>query len=301
MQKHILLTGGTGVLGRHLTEALLSKGCKVSHLSRSPGKNPQVKTFVWNIEKGTIDDHCLDAVDTIVHLAGTAIADKRWTEERKDDIVKSRTESIRLIYALMQKREHQVTTIISASGIGYYSDRGDELLTEESAPAHDFLGTCCIEWERAVDEGKAHHLRIVKFRTGIVLALEGGALPQLAKPVKWGFGAALGNGKQWMPWIHLQDVTDMYLMAIENEHLDGTYNMAAPHPVTNKQLIQAVAKQLHRPLWLPGVPAFVLKTALGEMSTVVLGSTKASVEKIQRAGYQFKFPKITEALKDIYG
>lgn len=299
--KNILITGGSGLLGRQLTKALLNLGHTVNHLSRSPGKDPHVKTFLWDVDKGRIDEHCIDGVDTIIHLAGAGIADKRWTNERKREIVESRTKSISLIYGLMANKAHKVHTVISASGINYYGNRGNELLTEDSAPAHDFIGNCCIEWEKAVDEGKQFDLRILKFRTGVVLTTQGGALPQLALPVKLAVGSPLGTGKQWVPWIHHQDVIDMYLFGLDNEQLTGVYNMVAPLPVSNKEMTAAVAKQLHRPLWAPNVPAFLIKLLFGEMASLVLGSTKASAQKIEAAGFKFKYPDIASALKEIYG
>lgn len=298
--KKILITGGSGGLGKQLTDLLLSKGYNVSHLSRGEGKDNRVQTYRWDVNKGIIDEACIDGVDTIIHLAGAGIADERWTEERKKIIIESRTKSIALVYDLLKRKSNKVRFVISASGIGYYSDRGDELLTEENPPANDFLGRCCVLWEQAVDEGEKLGLRVAKFRTGVVLDKQAGALPKLSAPVKFGFGAALGSGRQWMPWIHWQDVAYMYLFAIEQE-LSGVYNMAAPNPITNKQLTQAVAKQLNKPLWLPNVPAFALKLALGEMSTLVLGSTKASADKIEQAGFHFKFDSIDKALTDIYG
>ncbi len=298
--KSILLTGGTGLIGKNLTKQLLAKGYRVSHLSREPGKDPHVKTFLWDIHKGEIDADCIDGVDIVIHLAGAGIADKRWTEERKKELIDSRTKSIGLIYHLLRTKKHQVHSIISASAIGYYSDRGDELMTETSPPSNDFMAKCCIEWEAAVDEGKQLNLRIVKFRTGVVLD-NGGALAKLAMPIKLYVGSPLGSGKQWIPWIHWLDVVDMYMYAIENETFTGTYNMAAPNPVTNKQLTRAVAKQLHKPLWAPKIPAFLLKLLMGEMSTIVLGSTKVSARKIEDAGFKFKYPEITLALKEIYG
>jgi uncharacterized protein (TIGR01777 family) len=288
-------------LGKQLTEELLSKGHTVSHLSRSKGKNPRVKTFLWDVDKGQIDEHCIDGVDTIIHLAGAGIADKRWTKERKREIVESRTRSIGLVYGLMKAKANRVHTVISASGVGYYSDRGDVILTEESEPAHDFIGTCCIDWENAVDEGKELGLRILKFRTGVVLTTDGGALPQLAMPIKFGIGSALGTGKQWIPWIHQRDVVDMYLLGLDNEKLTGVYIMAAPNPVTNADLTKAVAKQLKRPLWAPKVPAFLIKLLFGEMATLVLGSTRTSAQKILDVGFQFRYPDIAAALQEIYG
>jgi len=298
--KSILLTGGTGLVGTALTDQLLANGHEVSHLSRKPGKDNRVKTFLWDVHKRDIDERCIDGVDLIIHLAGAGIAEKRWTEERKKEIIDSRSKSIGLIYDLLRKKKHQVTSVISASAIGYYSDRGDELLTEDSPPNTDFMARCCVEWEAAVDEGKDLNLRIAKFRTGVVLANEG-PLKLMAQPVKLYVGAPLGNGKQWVPWIHWQDVVDMYLMAVENDKFTGTYNMVSPNPVTNKELTKAIAKQLHKPLWAPNVPAFFLKLLLGEMSTIVLGSTKVSAQKIEDAGFKFKYPVIESALREIYG
>jgi len=299
-QKTILLTGGTGLIGSSLTRQLLDKGYTVSHLSRSPGKDPAVNTFLWDVHKGQIDAHCIDRVDMIIHLAGAGIADERWTEDRKKELIDSRTKSIQLIYSLLKTGKHQVKTVISASAIGYYSDRGEELMTEDSPPFNDFMARCCIEWEAAVDEGKQLALQIVKFRTGVVLD-KAGALAKMAMPVKLYVGAPLGSGRQWIPWIHVQDVVGMYLFAIDNEDFEGIYNMVAPNPVTNMQLTQAIAKQLHKPLWLPKVPAFLLKLLLGEMSTIVLGSTKVSSKKIEAAGFKFSYPEVSSALRQIYG
>lgn len=298
---NILITGGSGGLGRRLSKLLLAKGHSVSFLSRNPAKDIDIKTFIWDVNKGTIDEHCIDGVDTIVHLAGAGIADKRWTDQRKKEIVESRTKSIALLYNLLKSRANKVTSVISASGIGYYSDRGEELLTETSAPKTDFLSQCCVDWEAAVDEGDKLGLRVVKFRTGVVLDKDAGALPALASPVKLYIGSPIGSGKQWISWIHWQDAIDMYLFAIENKELKGVFNMVAPNPVTNAQMIKAVAKQLHKPTWAPNVPAFVLKLMLGEMSSLVLGSTKVAGKKIKDAGFSFKYAEIAEALKEIYG
>ncbi|TSJ44539.1 TIGR01777 family protein [Mucilaginibacter corticis] len=301
MSKHILLTGGTGLIGGKLTEALLNKGHRVSHLSRTPSTHHGVTTFLWDVDKGQIDEACINGVDTIVHLAGANIADGRWTDARKKEIIESRTKSIALVYKLLKaKPQHTVKAVVSASGISYYGDKGDELLTETSAPGTDFLASCCLQWEHAVNMGESLGLRIVKFRTGVVLDANGGALTTLAKPIKLGFGATLGTGKQWMAWIHETDVIDMYLYGIENEQLTGEYNMVAPNPVTNKQLTKAVAKELHKPLWLPKVPSFALQLLLGEMSTVVLSSQKASAQKIEASGFKFKYPTLMWALKEIY-
>ena len=298
--KHILITGGSGLIARLVTDELLNRGYSVSHLSRGPGNNPKVKTYLWDVYKGEVDENCLEGISTVLHLAGENIAGKRWTDKRKKEIIDSRTKSIELICQLIKNKPNQVNTIISASAIGYYSDRGDELLTEDSLPSNDFMAQCCIAWENAVDEGKALGLRILKFRTGVVLNKNEGALLEMGRPIKLGFGAPMGSGKQWIPWIHWQDVVDMYLHAIERINLSGVYNMVAPNPVTNKQFTKALAKQLRRPVWPINIPAFIFKLLMGEMSTIVLGSTRVSAEKIENDGFVFKFPELTNALKEIY-
>jgi len=299
--RHILITGGSGLIARLVTDELLNQGYSVSHLSRKPGNNPGIKTYLWDVYKGQIDENCLEGISTILHLAGENIADKRWTDKRKKEIIDSRTKSIGLIYQLIKTRPNQVNTIISASAIGYYSDRGDELQTEDSPPSNDFMAQCCIAWENAVDEGKALGLRILKFRTGVVLNKSEGALLEMGRPIKLGFGAPMGSGKQWIPWIHWQDVVGMYMHAIEKINLSGVYNMVAPHPVTNKQFTKALGKQLYRPVWPINVPSFVFRLLMGEMSTIVLGSTRVSAEKIEKDGFTFKYPELTGALKEIYG
>jgi hypothetical protein len=296
----VLITGASGTVGKSLTQLLLTVGYEVVCLSRTVSANDKIETYKWDIPKKEIDPNCINGVDIIVHLAGAGIADGRWTDERKHEIIESRTESIRLIYDLIKTRPNQVKRVVSASAAGYYSDRGDDLMNEEDLPASDFLGECCVLWEQAVDEGLALDLSVVKFRTGVILDKESGALQKLAAPIKLGFGAPLGDGKQWMPWIHLQDVVNMYFMGIADLSLNGAYNMSAPSPVTNKELTKAVAKQFKKPLWLPNVPAFALNLAFGEMGAVVLGSTKMSTEKIEKTGFKFLFPTIELALKNIY-
>ena len=228
------------------------------------------------------------------------IHQKIWTNKRKQEIIASRTESIRLLYDLLSRRGHIVRSVISASGVGYYGNRGNELLTEESTAGKGFLANSCIEWEKAVDEGKQQQLRVVKLRTGVVLSREGGALPSMAKPIKLGLGAPLGSGRQWMPWIHIRDIVEMYSFALENEALEGVFNAAAPQPVTNADLTKTIARVLEKPVLLPSVPALVLRVIMGEMSSVVLNSTRTSSKKIKDEGFTFKFPELTSALRDIY-
>ncbi len=301
MGKKVLITGGSGTVGEHLSKLLLKKGYRVANLSRSSKIDAHVETFVWDIDKGLIDENCIKDVSIIIHLVGAGIADSNWTNERKKVIIDSRTKSIQLIYNLLKIKKHKVETVVSASASGFYSDRGNDLMSEDNQPNSDFMALCCIAWENAVDEGNALGLRVVKFRTGVILDKDSGALPKISAPVKYGFGAPLGSGKQWISWIHIDDVVAMYLKGIEDDKLRGAYNMSTPYPLTNYSLTNAIAKQFNKPLWLPNVPSFVLKMIFGEMSIVVLGSTKMDTKKIEETNFRFKFPEIKAALKNIYG
>lgn len=300
--KTILITGGSGLIGKSLTDLLLNKGYIVHHLSReskAPTKN--IKVYKWDLQQKIIDPACIQGVDAIIHLAGEGIAASPWTKKQKKKIIDSRTESIRLLFRLLEQNPaHQVKTIISASGVGYYGNRGDNLLEESSNPGSDFLAQTCIIWENAVEEAKKFGFRIVKLRTGVVLSSHGGALKQIEKPIKMGIGSPLGSGKQWMSWIHIDDLARMYLFAIENENISGAYNAASPFPVTNSEITNQIAHALNKSLWAPAVPAFALSLLMGEMCAVVLNSTKTSANKIINAGFRFNFEKIDDALKNIY-
>ncbi len=302
MAKTVLITGATGLIGRHLVKMLLDQGYFIHTLSRNKRDDvPGIKSFIWDVDKGKIDEQCIENVEVIFHLAGESIAGRAWTKERKKQIIGSRTKSIELLYKLIEdKRPSQIKTIVSASAVGYYGDRNDELLTEESPPGNDFMAKTCIQWEAAVDKGRMPGLRIVKLRTGIVLSDEGGALPALAGLVKAGFGAALGSGRQWVPWIHLSDAIRMYRYVLENEQADGAYNQAAPAPVTNQEMTEILAEVLKKPLWLPGVPSFLLRLILGEKKAVVLSSTRTTSAKITELGFRFQYSSLKEALTDIY-
>ncbi|RAJ33310.1 TIGR01777 family oxidoreductase [Pedobacter cryoconitis] len=301
MNQHILLTGATGMLGKDLIQTLLKRGNKVSILSRKPHQIDQVKVFLWDVEKQKIDAACLEGVDSIIHLAGENISKGKWTEQRKKEIIDSRVLSTQLLFKTIATNPNQIKNFISAAAIGYYGNRADEILTEESKPGHNFLADCCIQWEKAIDQGQQLKLRIVKIRTGVVLAKNDGALKAMATPIKLFAGAPLGSGKQWVPWIHYQDMTRIYLHALDNELLTGAYNATAPVPVTNKQMTKAIAKQLHRPVWPFSVPEKILQLILGEMSSLVLNSTHTTAHKIESSGFIFKYTQLEQALSDIYG
>ena len=300
MNQHILLTGATGMLGKDLIETILKRGYTVSVLSRKPQQINQVKVFLWDVYKQEIDMNCLVGVDSIIHLAGENISKGKWTDQRKKEIIDSRVLSTQLLYRIIAETKNQVKNFISAAAVGYYGTRGNEILTEESNPGHNFLAQCCVQWEKAIDQGHQLNLRIVKIRTGVVLAKHEGALEAMAKPIRFFAGAPLGNGKQWIPWIHYQDMTQVYLHALDNETLTGAYNASAPFPVTNKEITKAIAKQLHRPVWPFNVPEKVLQLILGEMSSLIMNSTNTSAQKILSSGFKFKYPHIEQALTDIY-
>ena len=301
MGNHVLITGATGMIGKGLIRVLLEKGYEVSVLSRNAKPIPQVKVYSWDVHAGKIDEKAFDGVTAIIHLAGENIAAGKWTAERKKEIIDSRVDSTALLYRSLHKIKHEVTDFISASAVGFYGDCGDEILTEDTEAGFGFMADCCAAWENAVDQGKSLGLRIVKLRTGIVLDKNGGALPAMATPVKFLAGAPLGSGKQWIPWIHLDDMIGIYLKGLEDHTLMGTFNSCAPFPVTNETLTKALGRILHRPIWPFSVPAKVLDLLLGEMSAVVLSSTNTSAQKILNAGYAFKYTQLETALSDIYG
>lgn len=301
MDATVLITGGTGLVGTRLTQLLQEKGYTVTHLSRSVSGDEKVKTYQWNIEKQQLDPEALTGADYIVHLAGAGIADKRWTDDRKELILKSRTESTRLLRESIAKLgKHSIKAFVSASAVGYYGiDTGDTWMTEESPSGDGFAAEVTRQWEAAVDKISQLNLRVVKIRIGIVLSEKGGALPKLTQPIRLGAGAPLGRGGQYMSWIHLDDLCRLFIFALEQHEMQGAYNGVAPHPATNKELTKKAADVLNRPLFLPNVPAFVLKLLLGEMSQVVTGGNRVSSKKVEEAGFEFKYPQLHPALVDL--
>lgn len=298
--KNILITGATGLIGSRIVRNLQQRGHVIKILTRDPARVKNAEAFYWDIETGQIDPKCLEEIDTVIHLAGAGIADKRWTKKRKQEIVDSRVKSSRLLFDTIEKTGAQIETIISASGGGYYGNRGDEVLTEESSNGTGFLAECCKQWEDAIDEGHKFCKRIIKLRIGIVLTRHGGALVELEKPVNFFAGAALGSGKQWIPWIHLYDMISIFEKVVEDPTYNGVYNTSTPFPVTNSEFTRAMAKKLSRPVWPVNVPEFVLKGLLGEMSEIVLISDRNSAQKLINAGFQFRYPALDDALTEIY-
>lgn len=297
---NILISGGTGLVGKHLTKLLQQKGHEVAVLSRS--KQTQIRAFLWDIPTQTIDKEALEWADAVVHLAGTSVAEKPWSKARKLDILESRTHSTRLLAKTIADlpTEKRPKIFVGASAIGYYGlDTGEALITEASPAGKDFLADVTVQWEAEALPIEKAGVRLSLWRIGVVLAREGGALPTIASPVGWGVGAPLGSGKQYMSWIHIQDMARMLAYAIENEQVVGIYNACAPSPATNAELTKGIAKVLHRPTFLPAVPSFVLQIILGEMAQMVLGGNRVSCAKIQQAGFTFDFPELTATLQDL--
>lgn len=296
----VLITGGSGLIGTRLTQMLQGKGYRVTHLSRKGGMNNDVKVFEWNVDKCTIDPEAIPTADHIVHLAGANIGDSRWTRKKKEEILSSRTASAQLIYEQLRKEEKKLNSFISASAVGYYGMiTSEHIFTENDPPSNDFLGYVCRQWEEASGPIAAMKVRTVRLRFGVVLARGGGALKKMVAPVRNYIGSPLGSGKQYVPWIHIDDVCRAIIHAIENEKMHGAYNTVAPEHITNAQLMRTIAKVLNKPMFLPAVPSFVLRLMFGEMANIVLKGSRASNEKLVKEGFDFKFPTLEGALRDL--
>jgi uncharacterized protein len=295
--KKILITGGSGLVGKKITALLERKGYEVAWLSRSPEKYKQ-RSFAWDVEKQTIDPEAFFWADGIIHLAGEGVADKRWTAARKKAILQSRTQSTLLLKQAIEKSEKKPEVFVSASAVGYYGfNTGDELMEEDGKAGNDFLAQVVMAWESEVEKIAAHGIRTVMLRIGIVLDNKGGALVEMLKPP---VAAPLGNGQQWMSWIAIDDLARMFLFAIEKEEMKGVYNAVGPNPATNAELTKAAAKKAGKFFVEIGVPGFALKIILGEMAQMVLGGNRVSAKKIRKAGFEFRYPVLEDALEKIY-
>lgn len=297
MQK-ILLSGGSGLIGTHLTSYLKSVGYDTAVLTRAKS-DPERGFYHWDPASGVIDQNALNACSSIIHLAGAGIADKVWTPKRKREILESRIESTQLLFESLKRGSHRISTLISASAIGIYGDGGDELKTEESKIDRGFLQDTCLQWEKQAERFTDLGIRLVILRIGIVLTNKGSALPQMSLPVKLFLGAPLGTGRQYISWIHIDDLCRIFQHAIEIDSMKGVYNAVASEPKTNKQFYRSMAKELNRPLWPVHVPTFVLKLILGEKSEIVLSGQKVSNEKLLETDFKFAYKNCEEALASL--
>lgn len=297
------------MIGKSITKSLIEKGHEVIILTRDSSGNknpvtPGVSYADWNIDKQKIDLQALAKADYIIHLAGAGIADKRWTNERKKEIEESRVKSGELLVHTLLNNPHKVKALVSASGIGWYGPDpqipNPRPFIETDPPGEDFLGQTCKKWEDSLNGLEESGVRVVKLRTGPVFSLAGGMLPEFLKPIKFGIASILGNGKQEISWIHIDDITRMYIYALENEKLHGIYNAVSPQHATNKSIVLQLAKNLKSTFFVPVyVPSFALKMVLGELSVEVLKSTTVSPSRIKNSGFVFQFPTLDAAIKNL--
>lgn len=302
----VLISGGTGMVGKYLTKFLTEKGYKVIVLSRKLAINPLANSSVsfaaWDIKKQEMDIAALQKADYIIHLAGAGVMEKKWTNEYKKEIVSSRVESAKLIIESLKKYPNKVQAVISASAIGFYGKDAEPPIsfTEDAAADKSFLGETCRLWEESINPVTTLNKRLVKLRIGIVLGKNAGALKEFMAPLKFGMATILGNGKQMISWIHIEDLCRMFLFAIENNNMNAVYNAVAPQPVNNKTLMLTLAKKMNPFVYIPFyIPAFILKIMLGGRSIEVLKSAAVSCKKITDLGFSFLYPDINKAMDDL--
>ena len=297
----VLITGATGLIGKQIVSLCLNKGFTVHYLTTSKSKlstEDHYKGFYWNPIKREINEECFAGVSVIINLVGATIS-KRWTISYKKEILESRTQTAQLLFDTIKKNDYKITHFITASAIGIYPSSYTNYYDEaNSEVSKSFLGHVVAEWENAIDEFKTLNVKVSKIRIGLVLADQGGALPEIVKPVKLGVGAAFGSGKQWQSWIHIKDVAAQFLFILEHQ-LEGIYNAVAPRPVTNFELTKIIAKVLKRPLVLPNIPKFTMKLFLGEMHILLFESQRVSSKKIEAKGFQFQFTNLKSAVEDL--
>lgn len=297
----VLVTGATGLIGKELVSLLLQNGITIHYLTTSVKKienEPNYHGFLWNPQKGTIDENCLLGVDAIVHLAGASIA-KRWTNSYKQEIIESRILTSNLLFNALKNNPNQVKQIVSASAIGIYPSSYTEYYTEENKKiSPTFLGTVTEKWEYSLEKFKRLNISVCKLRIGLVLARDGGALPQMIKPVKSGMGAAFGTGKQIQSWIHIHDLVNLFFYAILH-NWEGVYNAVAPHPVTNSELVKTIADVSDKDIIMPNVPKFLMHLVLGEMHILLFESQNVSAQKVLDNGFQFKYKILEKAMDNL--
>jgi uncharacterized protein (TIGR01777 family) len=296
----VLVTGATGLIGKALVDQLLKKNHKVHYLTTSPQKiqnKSNYKGFLWNPAKHQLDAAALDGVEVIFHLAGATIA-KRWTAKYKNEILSSRIDTAQTLYKALQGKSHLVRQLIAASGTAIYPNNTQVLYTENSdTHTAGFLSEVVVQWEKQTALFSSLGIKVCQLRTAVVFAAQGGALPQMAAPIKLGVGSVMGSGKQIQSWIHVNDVVGLYLFAMENEWL-GVYNAVAPEVISNRDQTLLMAKILKRPLWLPPTPKWVMQLVLGEMHQLLFTDTQISAQKAIDAGYVFQFPTANLALRN---
>jgi uncharacterized protein (TIGR01777 family) len=295
----ILITGGTGLLGSRISDLLAQKGYTVRHLSRTENLNAKYPAYQWDIDAKTIDPAAFEGVDGIIHLAGAGIADKRWTPARKQVILDSRIESTHLLANYLSKLAQKPSVFVACSAVGFYGDKAERLLVEDSPPGKDFMSEVCIKWERAADGIRESGIRTPIVRVGVVLSTQGGALEKINMSYGFHVGAYFSNGQQYMSWIHIDDLCRIFIRALEDEQMTEVYNGTNPNPTTNKALAKALSAAHDQNTLLLPVPAIALRTAMGEMADVVLNSTRVLPQALLDLGHEWHYPELVGALEDL--
>jgi uncharacterized protein (TIGR01777 family) len=293
-----LITGGTGLVGQQLSRLLIENNCEVSHLSRNPTKG-DIESFHWDVKKNEIDLDAIKHSDVIIHLAGAGVANHRWTRKWKREIYDSRIDSTKLLVEAVRNHNSRLSHFISASAIGYYGwDTGSQMVDEETQKGNGFLADVVSNWEKEVSKLSEFGVVNSKIRIGIVLSDKGAALTEMMRPIKFGLGAALGSGNQYMSWIHIDDLCRMIVHILKPGN-EGIFNAVAPSPVTNREFTKQLANAMGKPFFLPNVPSLALKLLLGEMQVMLTGGNKVSSKKIEQTGFNFQFPSLDSALKNL--
>lgn len=305
----LLITGATGLVGSEIVRQCQDRNIPVNYLTTSKDKvvtKPNYHGFYWNPDSGEIDEKCFEGVTSIINLAGASIS-KRWTSSYKKIILASRVNTLKTLYKALKRQKtlhrenyDKITSFVSASAIGLYPNSLSEYYNEDETKIDDsFLGEVVELWEKQADTFHAFDFSVAKIRVGLVMSADGGALPEMAKPIKYYVGAAFGSGQQWQSWIHISDLGRIFLYAAENV-LSGVYNGVGPNPVTNAKLVKEIAKVVNKPLFMPKIPKFVMYSVLGEMAYILFTSQRVSCKKIEEEGFSFSYPNVCLALEQIY-
>jgi uncharacterized protein (TIGR01777 family) len=298
----VIIAGGTGLIGKPLCGALLSDGHEVIVLSRNPARVKGMPAGVtlqqWDSQSATGWGHLADGAGALINLAGAGIADGRWSDERKAEIMNSRIAAGKAMVEAIEAAKQKPAVLIQSSAVGYYGPRGDEVITEQSSPGGDFLARVCFEWEASTAKADKWGVRRPVIRTGIVFSNDGGAFPRLVLPFRLFAGGKVGSGRQWYPWIHITDEVRAIVFLLQEEKANGPFNLAGPAPVTNQDLAATIGKVLGRPAFFP-TPGFALQAAFGEMATVILDGQRAVPQRLQELGFVFKYPTAEEALREL--
>jgi uncharacterized protein (TIGR01777 family) len=298
---NILITGATGLIGKKMVTLLKKDNHIIHYLSTSKSKiehTSNYKGFYWNPGKGEIDLAAFEDVSVVIHLAGASVS-KKWSKAYKNEIIQSRVQTANLLFKTLQSHPNKVKQFVAASAVGIYPDDLTAIYNEDDSKIDDsFLGEVTQLWEESTNLFKSLPLLVTTIRIGVVLAKESGALVEMTKPIKYGFGAALASGKQYVSWIHIDDLVAIFKYVIDN-NLEGVYNAVSPYPTTNEELTKAIAKTIHKPLFLPNVPKFMLRLLLGEMHQIVTSSQHVSSRKILESGFQFQYASLSKSLQNL--